>query len=249
VSSTISPRDRVILAQQSGDQCAMPECHATLTRDDGAERTASLGVAAHIRGEKSGSARYDAMMSDDERNATANLIWICPTCHALTDAQPDKYNVATLLAIKAQHIERIRALTREQMQAMSWAELEIVAKHIASASSGPPSDVFVAPGIREKMDTNGLVDSAAYLQMGLAREPQVDAFVSYVAKIEHDFPERLASGFVQRYNQLAADGIRGDSLFELLVDFAAGGGGLGRRAAGVAVLSYLFAKCEVFDSP
>jgi hypothetical protein len=85
--------------------------------------------------------------------------------------------------------------------------------------------------------------------MGLAKAREVGEFVEHVAALDITFPDRLKSGFVARYKERIDDGLSGDALYLDLVDFASGkSGGMPRRAAGIAVLAYLFEKCEVFES-
>jgi hypothetical protein len=61
------------------------------------------------------------------------------------------------------------------------------------------------------------------------------------------FPQRLKSGFVEKYNEAVGDGLVGDDIFEMLVDFSAGGSTeIKRQCAGLAILAYMFEKCEVF---
>ena len=86
------------------------------------------------------------------------------------------------------------------------------------------------------------------ITLGLGKFKEVEAFVQHVASIDPTFPERLRDGFVVEYNRLSADGFQGDSLFEGLREFANGGSTEFRKqAAALAVLVYLFQKCEVFE--
>lgn len=62
------------------------------------------GDICHIRGEKSGSARYDPNMTPKERNSEKNLIVLCQNCHKLIDdVNPKKYTVKRLEKIKLNH--------------------------------------------------------------------------------------------------------------------------------------------------
>jgi hypothetical protein len=66
--------------------------------------------------------------------------------------------------------------------------------------------------------------------------------------VDSQFPERLKAGFVKRYEECLAHEINGDALFETLHDFASSGSSnFERQAAGLALLCYLFQKCEVFE--
>lgn len=78
---------------------------------------------------------------------------------------------------------------------------------------------------------------------------EVEEFVEHVAIRDSRFPERLKAGFVAEYSRLKEQGFEGDSLFEALREFAYGRTrNFQKQAAGLAVLVYLFEKCEVFES-
>ena len=62
---------KVLLAFRSGGICALPNCGRELTCEGESGSSATTGVAAHIRGEKPTAARYDASMTDEERDAYA----------------------------------------------------------------------------------------------------------------------------------------------------------------------------------
>lgn len=50
-------------------------------------------------------------LSAKEVNAVDNLMLLCPECHKLVDAHPERYSVKTLKLFKARHEERIHRLT------------------------------------------------------------------------------------------------------------------------------------------
>ena len=81
--------------------------------------------------------------------------------------------------------------------------------------------------------------------MGVVRE--VHSFVEQEAVLDLDFPERLKSGFLEEYFRLRKNGHKGDVLFDLMCHFAQHGmKEQSKRSAGLAVLIYLFERCEVF---
>jgi len=84
--------------------------------------------------------------------------------------------------------------------------------------------------------------------MGLSVAREVRAYVESVAQTDQDFPERLKSGFLEEYYRLKREGHSGDDLFDLMCGFAQRGfEEQAKRAAGLAVLTYLFEACEVFE--
>ena len=66
--------------------------------------------------------------------------------------------------------------------------------------------------------------------------------------IDNTFLGRLISGFVREYQRQVGEGLEGDSLFESMRLFSAQGRSEIRyQSAGLAVLVYLFERCEVFE--
>jgi hypothetical protein len=134
------------------------------------------------------------------------------------------------------------------MPSVGFAELEVGCTALLAAPAPEVADFsWTIP--REQMDRNRLTDRSRFLlTMGMAKAKEVQRFVDGVAALSPGFPERLKAGFTQEYNGLVQEGEGGDDLFDLLVEFASRGlSDLRQRAAGLAVLTYLFEKCEVFE--
>ena len=145
-------------------------------------------------------------------------------------------------------IQKQEALARE-MPAVTFDELDVVTKFILGMRP-PSSEIsFTITGIREKMLKNNLTEEVLFLlTMGMGKAREVGQFVEHNALLRPDFPEKLKSGFLTEYQRLSTQGIKGDELFECLRKFSSGySSDFRREAAGLAVLSYLFEKCEVFD--
>ncbi len=134
------------------------------------------------------------------------------------------------------------------MPGIGFPELEIVCRGILGTAS-QPSDPTIPTAPAKKLDKNGLTERVRFkLSLGLSKFPEVEQYVSGISRLDPHFPERLKAGFVERYNGFLNQVFTGDSLFESLLEFAsAGSANFERKAAGLAVLCYLFHKCEVFD--
>jgi len=108
--SSIRGRHRTLLLQRSGDRCAFASCDAPLSLDPtDADGPVILGEAAHIEGERPGSARYNPRQSEAQRNAYANLIYVCQAHHKEIDDRRRKYTVTLLKRMKTEHEKRVRA--------------------------------------------------------------------------------------------------------------------------------------------
>ncbi len=86
----------------SGNECSAPGCSALIFDPD---ETTLLGQVAHIKGNRPGSARYDADQSDDERQSYANAIVLCGTHHPIVDnlANVDRYPADIIRKWKTSH--------------------------------------------------------------------------------------------------------------------------------------------------
>src|SRR5690606_32026855 len=128
-------------------------------------------------------------------------------------------------------------------------ELEIAAKALASGKHSSNGDSFEVIPPEEKINKNGLSDTVrSDIAMGLSKSYEVERFLANMAtNVDEDFPERLKSGFKEKYLELKAT-LSGDELFASMLEFAqAGQKGFRQQAAGLAILSHLFHLCEVFE--
>lgn len=89
-------------------------------------------------------------------------------------------------------------------------------------------------------------DAAELLRQGRRREPLVERFFNdWPAP---DFGEEIAQGFRERYQALKVDGLSPDRIFTELQTFAGGmDGAPSHQAAVLAVMSYFFERCDIFE--
>lgn len=246
---------KIVLAMKSGNICAFKDCRKALTADGLNSNSAVIGEAAHIYGESPGtktkpaSARYRADMTDAERNHYDNLIYLCPTCHTKIDKQEKDYLAYDLFALKAEHESWVAEQLDQGMSEVSFAELEIASKALASGKHSSNGDSFEVIPPEEKINKNGLSDTVrSDIAMGLSKSHEVERFLANMAtNVDEEFPERLKSGFREKYLELKTT-LSGDELFASMLEFAqAGQKGFRQQAAGLAILSHLFHLCEVFE--
>jgi len=250
MSRDMGKKDWKILCTKSGNRCALPNCRAILVEDATKTDGASLiAEAAHIKGENPGSARYDASMTDEERNCYKNRILLCPSCHTKIDKQQNAYPVELLQRYKTEHEAWIIKSTKSEVINVTFSELDIVTKHLI-ANQGIRSDSLTLIPPKAKIAKNGLSNSIKQMILiGMTQVRQVANFVEKITAIESDFTNRLINGFVIEYERLRnEESEKGDALFERLFEFSCGGSSdFKQRAAGLSVLVYLFEKCEVFE--
>ena len=239
---------RIILAFRSGGVCAFPKCGKHLTYDAKVGDDTYVGEAAHIRGEKSGAARYDATMTNEERDNVRNLIYLCTDHHTIIDKVEADWPTTVLQELKENHEKLVRQAMEEAFADVAFPELQNAVSWVASqAPAANGSFDLTAPD--EKIKKNALSNgSRGIIAAGLTSRATVAEYVEAEAQLDPDFPERLKAGFLQEYYARRKEGHKGDELFELMCVFAQRG--LRRQAdrtAGIAVLIYLFEICDVFE--
>jgi len=248
MSSNISNKDQKLLCLRSGNRCAFPGCNIILTKDETiGDKESIIGDMAHIEGARTDAARYNPNMTDRERNPYRNLILLCKNHHKIIDDQPQEYSVQKLREIKDKHEKWIEESTKKEILNITFEELNIVTKYLVSGQS-EMLDTYNIISPKDKIKKNMLSSKIEQLiTMGMIQVKQVANFLNRVPDIE--FSDRLKAGFVNEYSKLKnIDGFMGDDLFDALLDFASGGSiDFKQKAAGLAVLVYLFEKCEVFE--
>ncbi|MBL9000185.1 MAG: hypothetical protein JNK25_03500 [Phycisphaerae bacterium] len=242
-----SPKTIKLLFGFSAARCS--KCR----RDVVAEATAKdpavvLGKIAHIVGHSDIGPRAEPTFAKGLRNQYPNLLLLCGLCHDLVDAQDSTFTCGQLRKLKKEHESWVRDKLAQAMPQIGFAELEVLSKGLLNAPSKPVT-TFKVTDPAKKMKRNGLTSEVRHsLTMGLAKAREVEGFVSHMAAIDDSYPERLKAGFVANYENFRKKRLRGDSLFEALVQFAAGGSSdFKRTATSLAILAYLFEKCEVFE--
>lgn len=91
------------LAKRAGQTCSDPECRRPTSGPHSDETKAvNLGEAAHIHAARLG-ARYDINMTNEQRRAISNGIWLCEECARKIDVDEAKYPVSLLEQWKKNH--------------------------------------------------------------------------------------------------------------------------------------------------
>ncbi len=208
-----------------------------------------IGEAAHIVGERPESARHDESLSEEQRNHYDNLIYLCRDHHAQIDKQEAEFPVDRLHQIKTEHVIKVREAMTEAFASVGFPELEEATSWVIQVQPGEATRDFSLIAPEDKLKKNDLGNgSRKVVTMGLSLAQEVGAYVQSVAQTDSDFPERLKVGFLNEYYRLKKEGHGGDMLFDLMCRFAQRGfREQAKKSAGLAVLSYLFEACEVFE--
>lgn len=113
-TSSPSPRTRIIVSAQSGDECAFPDCHEEVVKRKKNGEQYPAADLCHIYGKNEGSARYDPTRTVEEVNAEENLLYLCPNHHRVVDADPEGYPAPVLQSMKAAHERQAGSVSRER---------------------------------------------------------------------------------------------------------------------------------------
>jgi len=102
MSDDFSDSTKRTIAARAAYLCSNPECHVpTSGPQDDPGRAINLGVAAHITAASAGGPRYDLNLSQEERSAASNGVWLCQNCAKLIDNDVARFSVEVLKRWKA----------------------------------------------------------------------------------------------------------------------------------------------------
>ncbi|MFE0037661.1 hypothetical protein [Streptomyces sp. NPDC059015] len=232
-------------------RCAFPSCRRKLIYPATEQSsTTIIGDIAHIVAFSNDGPRADSAVTEKDRNNFENLLLLCAACHRLVDGQSADYPNEVLRAMKNDHLDWVDSNLENKMSDIKFPELEVVCTRIISSELAD-STAFRSLPPREKMDLNDLGSSSSKkITMGLMQAPLVADYLQNMAThVDQDFPPRLIAGFRQEYDKHRSIGLKGDGLFLLMENFAAGGSAdFERHAAGLAVLVHLFQVCDIFET-
>jgi hypothetical protein len=110
---------KTLLAHRVGYRCSNPECRVlTVGPQIDNSKTVNIGCASHITAASPGGPRYDPNLTNEQRRAYDNGIWLCASHAKLVDDDKLKYTVVQLLKWKIE-AERDSALELERGRELS----------------------------------------------------------------------------------------------------------------------------------
>ncbi len=111
-----------------------------------------------------------------------------------------------------------------------------------------PSDPPLTPPSAEKLEKNALSEETGlFLRIGRRKSALVDTF--FRKSPRPDLGERIAEAFRLRYAELKAFDLPADTIFKHLQDYAGFNGEPKRQGAALAILTYFFDSCDIFEDP
>lgn len=241
--------DVKILWGLAAARCSFPDCRTLCVVENTKKDSAKvLGEIAHIYAHSNSGPRANSQISNEEKNSYKNWILLCAHHHNLVDKQANSYPTSKLIQLKDEHEKWVSDRLVEKVASVSFCELEVVTQAIIASPASEDIDFHIIP-IRKKILKNNLSPKIVHrIKIGLLKVKEVESFLSDISKRIPDFSDKVTQGFVDAYNEKLKEELSEDALFEELHLFAAGGSqDFDKSAAGLAVLVYLFEKCEVFE--
>lgn len=126
MNGAFTVKTKNILAKRANEKCSICKKQTSKPSTASTSEYINTGEAAHIKGAKSGSARYDPLQSDDERSHINNAIWLCNVCHKEADTDLKKYDVAYLISIKKEHEKKV---ANDEFE-INWKEYQQLQKRV-----------------------------------------------------------------------------------------------------------------------
>ena len=238
-----------ILYANAAGRCS--KCHRPIII--GEKKSAQIGQIAHIYpfGELN-SPRYSEIQQDnfpqELKNDESNLILLCPSCHSEIDAIPEKFPAQKLIEMKQEHTEWVNQRLSEEILNITYAELEVICKEIANCTSDYSENPdYSTIKIEEKIAKNELSHKVYNLiQQGMLKTKFVAAYLSN--QTNATFAENLLNCIKSIYKE-EAQKYKGDDLFLAILNRMHAGieNDFTLQAAGIAVLTYFFHICEIFE--
>jgi hypothetical protein len=128
-----------------------------------------------------------------------------------------------------------------------FADLMPIIHALARAEPDAGDPPLTPPSLR-KLEKNALSpESALFLRIGRRKSNLVGTFISKTPR--PDLGERIAEAFRAKYAELKSLDLPAETIFKHLQDCAGANGEPKQQAAALAVLSYFFDTCDLFEDP
>lgn len=142
------------------------------------------------------------------------------------------------------------AIASKDKVSLGFSELEAVLKQIEITPGFTASEMKDVP--RGKIEFNLLSPAVtSFLKIGMEKAPLVGAFFNGWKNPTYGL--QIAAAFKNRYSELRdhSPALHPDEIFGRLEEWAGGASNISpsRKLAVLAVLSYLFDSCEIFEEP
>ncbi|MCY3659800.1 MAG: hypothetical protein OXG36_12395 [Caldilineaceae bacterium] len=139
------------------------------------------------------------------------------------------------------------APSKSGLETLAMDDLQPVIRQLQSMEPEPGTEPLTPPSV-DKLEKNQLSkDAAELLRVGRRKEALVETW--FMKDRQADRGEQIAEAFRQRYAQLKESNQSPDQILGHLQQYVGMGGDPRRQTAVLAVLSYFFERCDIFDDP
>ena len=133
------------------------------------------------------------------------------------------------------------------METLVMEDLKPVIDTLQRTEPLPGEEPLIPPSV-EKLKKNALsANVEGLLKLGRRKEALVETY--FQKNPQPDLGERIAEAFRRRYAELKKNDRSPDEIFGHLQQYAGMGGEPRQQAAALAILSYFFERCDIFEDP
>lgn len=243
--SEFSTRVRNIICLKSGRRCAFPGCNQDLYQNG-----SIVGIFAHIYpASQNDGPRFDASYPKNRLTEEDNGLLLCGTHHKIVDDHPQQYTVESLKTMKVNHERSVKQKMIQDMSNVGFPAIDILLQHLTSSPAHSKSVDWTLVSMDQKINKNNLSDSTReYLKMGLLKVQEVKRYIESMDLATPYYSDKIRQVFINRYLELKGKESDPDTIFYgLLSSIEGDSADFGKHAAALAVLTYLFERCEVFE--
>ncbi|PIU72897.1 hypothetical protein COY26_02395 [Candidatus Woesearchaeota archaeon CG_4_10_14_0_2_um_filter_33_10] len=153
-----------------------------------------------------------------------------------------------LFSLKEEDIASILGLApnSKYLSKVGFKDFKLVLEVISTKKAIPEKDIKPVP--KDKLHNNKLSESVEILiRAGMRKSKLVGEF--FDKWTDPELGDKIAQQFNDKYEELKNIGLNPDMIFASLLEFAEkeGSNTPAHRAAALAVLSYLFEHCDIFE--
>ena len=161
--------------------------------------------------------------------------------------EPKLQQLAAGLPLRAHQALFGYAPSKTGVETLMLEDLKPVVDALQRMDTVPGQEPLTPPSV-DKLARNSLSeDAAGLLKLGRRKEVLVETWFSKSPNAE--LGERIAEAFRRRYAELKERDRLSDAIFMHLQQYAGMGGEPAQQSAALAVLSYFFERCDIFEDP
>jgi len=243
--SEFSSRVQKIICLKSGRRCAFTGCNQDLC-----QHGSIVGIFAHIHPAcPTNGPRFDPRFPKERLIHEDNCILLCGPHHKIVDDHPNEYTVERMEEMKRFHENFVSRQMIRDMSNVNFPEIDILLKQLENSPALSHPEDWRLISIGEKIDKNRLSDTVRdHIGFGLLKVQEVKKFIEAMDLSVPYYSDRIRQVFIDRYQHAKETDSDPDSIFcSLLSSIEGEHPDCGKHAAALAILTYLFERCEVFE--